>query len=473
MSFRNSDHFTDRFFRKKLKDVDLGNQDHLWKGIESALNEDKSSRRVLSFPWMLKSVLVLSLISFSLLASYRYFNNNSSNLNEDAKNGNRVTSGIVADNSFHSIQNNQSVENSDSRISNVNEVVSDNKTYHKAIDNSENPNNVTHNNETSKQKDGSSIINDFSEPISNDGLVNVGFQARNELENRTEDGKKNLNNLEGRDIEFNIIPGNDKYLIEYNSINWWPKQKKFKDDGCFTRDKSLERRRLYLDVYYSPEISRRTIEAKNVQSVAYANKRQMDETFIKAFSAGSRISMVSANGFSVRTGFNYSEIKERFNFVKGTQLITLIKKDAQGNPIDTVQEEVAIVDNIYNRYKFFDIPISVGYEIDLVDFVFTVSGGLGINLMTKREGFVYGPDLTSKLNLSSSVEGNQKIFKDNAGISLLASFGLNYKIRKGFMLLAEPSMRYYLGSLTDSKYPISQKYMQFGLIAGLRYQLVY
>ena len=176
MSFRNSDHFTDRFFRKKLKDVDLGNQDHLWKGIESALNEDKSSRRVLSFPWMLKSVLVLSLISFSLLASYRYFNNNSSNLNEDGKNGNRVTSGIVADNSVHSIQNNQSVENSDSRISNVNEVVSDNKTYNKAIDNSENPNNVTHNTETSKQKDGASIINDFSEPISNDAVVNVGFQ---------------------------------------------------------------------------------------------------------------------------------------------------------------------------------------------------------------------------------------------------------------------------------------------------------
>lgn len=92
--------------------------------------------------------------------------------------------------------------------------------------------------------------------------------------------------------------------------------------------------------------------------------------------------------------------------------------------------------------------------------------------MTK-ELDIYGPDLSSKLNLSSAVEGNQQIFKDNAGISLLASFGLNYKIGRGFMLLAEPSMRYYLGSLTDSQYPISQKYIQFGLIAGLRYQLVY
>lgn len=52
----------------------------------------------------------------------------------------------------------------------------------------------------------------------------------------------------------------------------------------------------------------------------------MDETFIKAFSVGSRVSMVSSKGLSLRTGINYSEIKERFNFVKGTQLITLIKR---------------------------------------------------------------------------------------------------------------------------------------------------
>lgn len=472
MSFRKSDHFTDRLFRQKLKDVDLGQQDHLWKGIEAALDESKKSRRVLSFPWMIKSVLVLSLISFSLLASYRFFVNSAGFQKTETINKTKISAQTFADQSFSNQQQGGSAESLITKISKEKAELLEKDHLQSTVIKQKNILKGSVNSKSGSEV-GFSPSQIFSENVSKDEEGDVGFGSSDYMksESRSVNDMIKENGSVSQSIE--LLTKKDQTYIDYLDNNLWPKQKKFIDDGCFTRDKSLERRRIYVDIYYSPEMSRRTIEAKNVQFVAYANKRKMDETFIKAFSVGSRVSMVSSKGLSLRTGINYSEIKERFNFVKGTQLITLIKKDAQGNPIDTVQEEVAIVDNIYNRYKFIDIPLSVGYEIDLVDFVFTVSGGIGINLMTKRAGYIYGPDLSSKLNLSSAVEGNQKIFKDNAGISLLASFGLNYKIGRGFMLLAEPSMRYYLGSLTDSQYPISQKYIQFGLIAGLRYQLVY
>ena len=37
-----------------------------------------------------------------------------------------------------------------------------------------------------------------------------------------------------------LLTKKDQTYIDYLDNNLWPKQKKFIDDGCFTRDKSLE-----------------------------------------------------------------------------------------------------------------------------------------------------------------------------------------------------------------------------------------
>ena len=94
-----------------------------------------------------------------------------------------------------------------------------------------------------------------------------------------------------------------------------------------------------------------------------------------------------------------------------------------------------------------------------------------MGLTTLDEGSVYAPDIMKLLSLKEENEAIASIYKKNVGLSIIGSFGLNYKINDRFMILAEPSIRYYVGSIASSSYALTHKYMQVGLIAGIRYRI--
>ena len=214
------------------------------------------------------------------------------------------------------------------------------------------------------------------------------------------------------------------------------------------------------------------MDAREQGALAYAEKRSGSERPTMAFSSGVRASYVMPQGLAFRTGFIYSINTEKFNHIKGSVFIEKTIKDENGNiiRIDTV-EELEVLE-IKNRYTFIDIPIFLGYELEMRDFIMSASLGVGLNIMSTQRGKVYGEDLKSLYDLSNPyLEGGERFYKTRAGVSLLGSFGFNYKLNKNFMLLLEPSVRYYVKDLTTPSYSLSHKYLQTGILVGLRYRI--
>ncbi|HEX5625990.1 MAG TPA: hypothetical protein VFX48_08230, partial [Saprospiraceae bacterium] len=240
-------------------------------------------------------------------------------------------------------------------------------------------------------------------------------------------------------------------------------------DGCNVYRN--EKTRYFVDVYYAPELANRSLKGNDAISNTYAQERAQSEKPIMSYSAGVRGSMVFANGLSLRAGLSYSNNTERFDFVKERQTITREIKDKDGNVIRTEIEELVILDKMYNHYKYFDLPILIGYERDLKDFILSLNSGLAFNLSADQSGKIYKPDIKTVYELERSGEANESIFRNNAGVSFIASVGLNYKYNERMMLLLEPSARYYLRSLSDASNPVSQKYLFLGMNIGVRYRI--
>lgn len=488
MSFEGRDHFTDRIFRKSLKDLDVGKQDHLWEGINNALDEDRQRGMLFSVPWVTKWIIGLSLVSFSLLAAYKsgyYFGDSKNKEIYDIKNDELQKRIALLDSENEQLRSELlSVKNSLERP--INEV-SLNNIRHSSIMGNQNSKEFVASNSVKGfrpiEKPYKKVLsatdtnqNEFEGShisLVNDSEVRQNIRSVNELA-QSLSSDRNLSEASKPKASYNFESLNFQSITDLSSSSI-PKRissMKFKEDPCNMVERKVQRERIYIDFYYAPEFSKRTIDPVFPNSEAYATKRKMDERFVRSYSTGIRGSYVFKNGIALRTGLNYSEIKERFDFFAGTQLVTIVVKDDNGNPIDTVTQEVNIVENIYNRYKFYDLPIVAGYEINLQDFMFSVNGGVAVNLIAKRSGSIYAFDNRSKLNLNAVANDGSSYFKDNVGLSLVGSFGLNYKLSRGMMLLAEPAVRYYLGAITKDNYPLKQKYLQFGLIAGIRYQIV-
>ncbi|MBK6701909.1 MAG: hypothetical protein IPG55_18915 [Saprospiraceae bacterium] len=460
------EHYTDQLFREKLVDAVEPTQDHLWEGIVTALNKEQNKNRIFSFGWIYKFLVSLMILSLGALALYYFINKNSSKDEQNKKELFKEASFIQDKNLTFKSKTYNNNESSNSLESDNDNVINENKVEQKE-DYSSQFSNV--------KKVSDKKIKNYKAVNRNKEQIMVRDFSILESANELNESKSNNANLidENQDLFTGIISQVEKIddkesLIDY-LVNSPKKMKLTEENPCFVKRETHNR--YYFDAYYTPEISQKRINSKSETSIKYANERNGSERYVNAYSFGFGGSIVLPSGLSLRTGVNFSTIKERFEFIKERQTKTLVRKDAQGVPIDTITEETIIPGHIYNKYRFVDIPITIGYEINLADFKFAVNGGVGINVTTNHEGSVYAPDIMKLLSLKQEDEAVASIYKKNVGFSIIGSFGLNYKINDRFMILAEPSIRYYVGSIAESSYALTHKYMQVGLIAGIRYRI--
>lgn len=240
-------------------------------------------------------------------------------------------------------------------------------------------------------------------------------------------------------------------------------------EGCLVYEDN--KAHFFVDAYYAPELAKRSFSVSDPNMLSYAEKRANTEKPILSYTAGFRGSVVFSNGLAFRTGLQYSNNSERFDYVKETVTITIERKDKDGNVIGIETQVNEIMDQSYNHFKSFDIPFILGYEKDLKDFILSLNGGIGFNLSTRHSGKIYQADQKTIYNLNDSGEGSNIIYKTKAGLSFISSLGLNYKYNERIMLMLEPSARFYLNSITEEAYPVQQKYVFFGLNVGLRYRV--
>lgn len=461
----------DKLFHKKLSGFEVSPDDHVWEGIVKILDEDKKRPAIFGNWW----TVLLSLMMLIATGVGAYMIYKRSFIQKTEKNQNRD-------------------------LPYIQENINPESTVH--INFKENISNSKH----SVPESGKRIIYDRQVGINEKKLGNTNYAAitkastneqepsseiplvATQLENVTDFGKTDFSNqLKANDL---IVSTDEKFYTEMEttdikmfSFSSLPLKESYLAqrkhalsslsliDGCDVyKDNKTH---YFLDVYYAPEIADRSLKTSDPALQSYVEDRTNSEKPILSYSAGIKASIVFSNGLSVRGGLSYSNNSERFDFVKERQKITKEIKDQNGNVISTEVTEVVIMDKTYNQYKFVDIPVLIGYEKDLKDFVLSVNGGIGVNISASQTGKIYKND-SNKMSfhlLESNGEANAPIFRTNAGMSLIGSIGLNYKYNERIMLLLEPSARYYIHSLSDDSNPVSQRYLFLGMNIGLRYRI--
>ena len=237
---------------------------------------------------------------------------------------------------------------------------------------------------------------------------------------------------------------------------------------------------MYIDFVYSHDYGMQSLTAKSQEFNPYVGERENTESPLYSFSAGVRISYISGSGLGLKTGINYSQINEKFEYLDpdASLIRTIITIDTLlvgGVPTvvsdtSTIRIPGSLDITAYNRYKFIDIPILLTYEAYLTEkFYYNINAGALINLSFTQKGRFLDPSGDPVWFTSSDPTGYDA-FKSSAAISLYGSIGLHYQLSSTFDLIIEPNFRLFTGSLTNESYPLEQKWLTGGLITGLRYK---
>ncbi len=230
----------------------------------------------------------------------------------------------------------------------------------------------------------------------------------------------------------------------------------------------------YGDAYFSPDFAFRTLKPKGVDYFEYSQTREETESPGFSFSTGMRFSVVSNYGWAVRSGLVYSQINEKFDYQnESEQRITIVTQyDEMGNAIgqDTLIEFGARFKTTYNHYKMIDIPVIIGYEVNLKEkLTLSFNSGVYLNILSRQKGDFLSPNY-QLVSFSSEEENPYPAFKNRLNLSVYGSVGVMYGLTDRWQLMLEPHIRYYVDPLTNNNYMVEQSYFSTGLITGLRYK---
>ena len=235
-----------------------------------------------------------------------------------------------------------------------------------------------------------------------------------------------------------------------------------------------KRGQIFFDFLVSPDIALREMSPKNSEYLAYVRAREATETPSFAYSAAVRMSVVSGFGFVMRTGLNYSQINETFNYFDPDGKIETIKNIYNDNGVivgtDTIVE-YGTRSTAKNRFQTLDLPIILGYELYYEKFAFSINAGPYLNLQFRQRGEFLSPTNLEPVRFSSNDPTAVKAFKKELGIGWYGSLSFQYTLDKKLFLLVEPYFKIYPKSFTDEDFAVKQRYFTTGLSVGIRRQI--
>jgi len=229
--------------------------------------------------------------------------------------------------------------------------------------------------------------------------------------------------------------------------------------------------RFFVDAGFSADLPLRNLEAKGDYASEYVASRNATETARFSYSGGLRVSLLTPWGLALRTGINYSQINERFDFTyRGEETVTITTiYDAEGNIIgtDTLRSggEQRVVSN--NRLRMLDIPLLLGYEKRLGRWNLGANAGTYINLLFAAEGEFLSPEM-EPVPFSSGQAESLPAFRNRIGLGLYGSIQVGYLLNPKLQLLFEPHFKYFPQPATIDQYEAEQRIANLGLFLGLR-----
>ncbi len=213
----------------------------------------------------------------------------------------------------------------------------------------------------------------------------------------------------------------------------------------------------YVDFGFSPERTVKYLTVKDSYFEGYAEQRNATEGFHFAYALNTRLSMVHYTGLTFKIGFQFQQTNDFFEYIDLNYT-----EEAEDGEIITGPYQIAK----YNRYKSFDIPLMVGYEIDINNFTFALNTGIHMNLFYDKSGYILTPDESW-----STIQNDNVVYKNWIGTSWVANIGAYFHLNNRTQLMMEPHFKYSLSSMTVKDYPIEQRNFSTGMRLGLRFRM--
>jgi hypothetical protein len=237
-----------------------------------------------------------------------------------------------------------------------------------------------------------------------------------------------------------------------------------------------------VDVYFSHDFPIKNLTSASAEFDGYKNMRQQTETTLFSFSAGARFGYNLGYKWNLHTGFNYSQINEKFEYIdpesNQTRIITI--KDyvyTNGKITDSIitEEQVIIPGTtklkVYNKFRSFDIPVIGRYTI-LANKNFSLSAmaGIYINLSLTERGMILDLDNSTPVSISGDQNSENDIYKSQLGLSGYGAISMAYHLTSSLDFLLEPNVRFQTESMTTADYPLQQSFNTYGISTGLRFK---
>jgi hypothetical protein len=233
----------------------------------------------------------------------------------------------------------------------------------------------------------------------------------------------------------------------------------------------------YLETYVSPDIAFKSVT--NISATPlYMLKKDSSEHSRIGYTAGIRLVKPITDNILLKAGVQYSQANEQYiyrteNEVKTTTVVTV--RTIIRAPGDTViVQDTSILqtagyktNTVKNRYRSFDIPLTVGYQFGDEDLKFGINAGVVLNLTSWYQGMVLDSTLA---NVPLTKQGNG-IYKTNIGLGLIGSVSIIKRLSDDLHVFAEPYFRYNLSDMSTPQAGFKQRLSVGGLSLGLRFNL--
>ena len=443
----------DEFFRKKLEDHSSKVPEDMWQRIKQKKDKDRTI-----------VILLLLLLLLTGGASSYFIFNSKENVKEDVvlsqKNaGNKAS---LNQNKKHELNNTQ------------NDTVNSKQDKNPIVQNKTGLNSELaseKNNETKTSEDKNYRESKIQENKNNfhgdkQGMSNLSHANANDDADLAANNSSTLLPKQNEEV---AVKKDDqkKLLVQKDSTGKEKNNTKIK-----TANNNHESiiNNIFLEVYASPDIpvSRTSGNNSYLQHKDSTSEMQLSYTF------GVRLGALLGEHFTVKTGLQYSEVNEKFNYTEKnatrTVPVVLQRTLTDANGIERTVLDTSTLIQVgsqyklnYNHYKSLDIPVLIGYQTAGDRFNASINTGVILNIKTNYKGDI----LDASLNAVDINSNN--FYKSNTGVSLYLGLGLSTKLNNNFQLFTEPFLKYRLSNMTGAHQPFTQKINVGGLSLGLRY----
>lgn len=238
---------------------------------------------------------------------------------------------------------------------------------------------------------------------------------------------------------------------------------------CPNLEREAAANKTYIEWYGGPDLGIKSYQ--DTGSSTFLQKRRESTDFRWAFSAGFRYTRVFQNGVSFRTGINFTQITERFRWVKANYVqVNYTIDPTTGDTTGTTSNRGTRYKTTFNRFRSIDVPILLGYETGFGKLKLNAYAGGMLNVYSWQRGEVLDTSLRPVSITTGKTESPYQ-YRNNMGLALTGGMSLYYRIHENWQLLAEPYFRYPLTPMNKDGLTLRERYSLLGLRIGIRRDL--